>query len=86
MLPSLDKHPIEGQAHRRTLSAGKEPHPRDEPIMFEPESVSWSFGSTHGQHCCLEARGTALMVKEDRVNSRRLGTGVCSGSPSPVPV
>lgn len=40
MLPSLDKHPIEGQARRHTLSAGKKPSPRDEPIMFEPESVS----------------------------------------------
>lgn len=56
MLASLDKHPVEGQAHRHTLCAGKKPYPRDEPIMFEPESA----GPTHGRHCCLEAQGMAL--------------------------
>lgn len=49
--------------------------------MFEPESVSRSFGPTHGQHCFLEARGTTLMVKGDRVNRKARG-GVCSGTPS----
>lgn len=47
MLVSLDKHLGGRQARRHTLSAGKEPYPRDEPIMmFEPESASWSFGPT----------------------------------------
>lgn len=52
---SLDKHLGERQPRRHTLFAGKKSYPRDELIMFEPESVSWSFGPTHGQHCFLEA-------------------------------
>lgn len=49
MLVSLDPRGVEGQAQRHTLSAGKKPYPRDEPITFEPESVSGSFDPTHGQ-------------------------------------
>lgn len=41
---SIDKHLGECQARRHTLFAGKKSYPRDELIMFEPESVSWSFG------------------------------------------
>lgn len=52
---TLDKNLGERQAHRHTLFAGKKLYPRDELIMFVPESVSWSFGPTHGQHCYLEA-------------------------------
>lgn len=74
MLASLDKHLGEHQAHRHALFAGKKSYPRDEPIMFEPESVSWSFGPTHGQHCCP---GTTLMVKGDRVNRKAGGRGGC---------